>query len=447
MSRSVIFRFSSLGVLTFSAALFGGRSNSYAAPAGLNDYHQVRSFTLPVDNNPSSAGTLYSSLSNGAFLALNETQILQETSVASGTFTPVGSLPASFSPSFGPSFLAISPDGTTAAAGDQGGHIAVFNPSSPSSAAIDTLSDDFDGTWFSNNQLAITNSNGVQILNTTSKAVTTVVSDIGGASAGITFDSAGNLYTGDGFYFGTGANQTGLIKEFSKASWQSALSSGTPLDFQASGTLVAQLLSAASLGFDSSGNFFVGGADFFSGTGNFGYNALVSAAAIQSAIALPPTIGLITGSSPPSVLRQFDSPADDISNFDSGFWTYNNATGDLDLRYFGDTNVQVFSAVPEPGSISLLSVSTAVLMLRRRRRTRAAVIALTAVGACVTTAATSRPAQAGYIYNPNDLATTLISSTVPASTSPLLRSHRNSRTAAFGLQQFRKSQCAAKRNG
>jgi hypothetical protein len=367
MSRSVIYRFSCAGFLTFSAAIFGVQRTSNA-DVGINDYHPSGTFTLPTD--PSGNSVLFNSLSTGQLVTLNESQISVENSVGSGTFTPTGSLPASFSPSFGPTFITAAPGGTQVAAGDGNGDIAVFNPSTPSAATVYPLSAntfDFDAKWFNSNLLAITDSNGVDVLNATTGHVTNIITDIGGASGGIAFDSAGNLYTGDGFYFGGGPSQTGLIKEFSASSWQTALSSATPLDFEATGTDVAQLLSAASLGFDNSGNFFVGGADFFSGTGNFGYNALVSAAAIQSAIASPPTIGLITGSSPSNVLREFDSPAADISNTDSGYWDYNSTTGDLYLSYFDQSQVQIFS-VPEPGSITLLTLVGAAVMLRRKRR-------------------------------------------------------------------------------
>jgi hypothetical protein len=415
MSRSVIYRFSSAGFLTFIAALVGGQGGSSPVMAAISDYQLTRNFTLPTDNTPFSIGALFGSLPSGQLLVLNESQVLTETSVGSGTFNSVGTL-SNFNPSGGPSFLAVSPDGTKAAAGTNGnGSITVFNPSNVASSTNYNVSFDFDAAWFNNTLLAISDGNGVQILNTSNGSLATVVSDIGGASGGITFDSAGNLYTGDGFYFGAGPSQTGLIKEFSKASWQSALSS-MPLDFESAGTPVAQLLSASSIGFDNAGNFFAGGADFFGTTGNFGYNALVSADAIQEAIASSPTIGLITGSSPPSVLREFDSPADDISNTDPGFWTYNNATGELDLRYFGDNNVEVF-AVPEPGSITLLTLGSGILMFRRRRRTRAGLITL-AAGVCAATAVIPQSAQAGYTYNPTDFATTLISSTVPTSTSP-----------------------------
>jgi hypothetical protein len=362
MSRSVIYRFSCAGFLTFSAAIFGVHRTSNAA--GLYDYHPVGNFTLPTD--PSGNNVLFNSLSTGQLVTLNESQISVENSVGSGTFTPTGSLPASFSPSFGPTFITAAPGSTEVAAGDGNGDIATFNPSAPSAATVYPLSAntfDFDAKWFNTNLLAITDSNGVDILNATTGVVSNIVTDIGGASAGIAFDSAGNLYTGDGFYFGAGPSQTGLIKEFSASSWQTALLSNTPLDFESTGTEVAQLLSADSLGFDNSGNFYVGGADSFGTTGSFGFDALVSASAIQGAVAQ--TSAPITDSSSSADLREFSDP---YGQYTPGYWDYNNTTGDLYLSYFDQSQVQILSPVPEPTSITLLTLSSAAMILRRKRR-------------------------------------------------------------------------------
>jgi len=43
------------------------------------------------------------------------------------------------------------------------------------------------------------------------------------------------------------------------------LSGGSAINFESSGTLVANLLSAAFLGFDKQGNLYVGGGDFATG--------------------------------------------------------------------------------------------------------------------------------------------------------------------------------------
>jgi len=371
MSRSVIYRFSCAGFLVFGVTIFCGGTNANANPVSIYDYHQVGSFILPTSNS------LYSTLPTGQLLVLNGSQVLLQNGIDSSSFTPQGNLPtANFNSGF-PSFLDASPNGALVAAGDGSGDIAVFSPANPSAATIYSLPNggDYNAAWYNTNLLAITDSNGVDVLNTNTHAVTTVVSDIDGYSGGIAFDSAGNLYTGDGYYLGSGPSQTGLIKAFSALNWLGVLptpsnpSGGTALDFENQGTSVAQLLSAGSLGFDNSGNFYVGGADSFGSTGDYGYDTLVSATAIQSAVATQqPT--LITASSSADIVNIPDPDG----QYNPGYWNYNDATGELYLQYsdFGDNTVEIFSPVPEPGSIMLLTLCGAATILRRNRRSLSA---------------------------------------------------------------------------
>jgi hypothetical protein len=349
---------------------------AHAVSVSIYDYHPIGSFTLPTTSS------LYSPLPTGNLVVLNGSQVLIQNGIDSSSYTSQGNIPtASFSSAF-PSFISAAPNGSQVAAGDGNGDIAVFSPSNPSAATIYSLpaggTFDYNATWFNNSELAITDSNGVDILNTNTHTVATVISDIGGASSGIAFDSAGNLYTGDGYYYGGGANQpglapgasqTGLIKAFSVSSWQAALlPSGNPLDFEASGITVAQLLAAGSLGFDNSGNFFVGGGDNFGVTGDYGYDTLVGASAIQAAAASQQS-SVITGTPSPTV-RDITDPYDyPVNNYDPGYWTYNGANGELYLQYsdYGDNTVEVFSAVPEPRSIALLGLGGGALLLCRKR--------------------------------------------------------------------------------
>jgi hypothetical protein len=437
MSRSVFSRFSCAGLLAFSAAMVGGQKNRLLAD--IYNPNPIRSFTLPADSNSSSVGSLFGALPSGQLLVLNESQILKETAVNSGVFSPVGTI-ANFTPSFGPSFLSVSPDGTHAAAGSNGaGYITVFNPATPATATNFTVAGDFDSKWINNNLLAISDSSGVQILNTSNGSLKTVISDVGGASGGITVDSVGNLYTGDGFYFGGGASETGLIKEFSNASWNSALTSGTPLDFQANGAAVAKLLSADSLAFDNGGNLFVGGGDFFGSSGDFGYSAIVASSAIQAELSSPSSMPKVDMNST-AALQKILSPQSFIDDFDYGLWTYNPATSEAYLRYFGDSNVQAI-AVPEPASMALLGLGCGMLILRRRKNSpRDTGLRPVRIDSAVQTMSASRRnhhgpearvstvllalaamsilpefARADYTYNPVDFATAVISSTVTGS--------------------------------
>ena len=58
---------------------------------------------------------------------------------------------------------------------------------------------------------------------------------------------------------------TGWIKAFEPADWMAPLTGGDPVDFEAEQTLIADLLSAASLGFDGEGDLYVGGGDLYGG--------------------------------------------------------------------------------------------------------------------------------------------------------------------------------------
>ena len=366
-----------------------------SASAGIDDYALTRTFTLPPANNAAANTVLFDNLADGRLLALNEAQVLVETAVGSGSFASLGTLPG-FAPTFGPSFLAVSPDGTRAVAGSNGGgSVTVFDTASPTSAT-NFAGGDFDGAWIDNGSVAVSNASGVQVLDATSGTFTTVVTNVGGASGGVALDAAGNLYTGNGFDTVAGGSETGTIKSFAPAQWRAALTGGAAADFENNGTLVADLLSAGSLGFDAEGNLFVGGGDFFGDTPDAGYAGIVAAGAVGSTF--------VTAASGPEVLRKFASPQATVDNFQSPIWTYNEATGEAYLRYFGDDRVSVY-AVPEPSSLALLGLGGLALLVRRRRRTVAAV----AAGGVALAAAGS--ARAAYTFDANDFAVEVVAST------------------------------------
>lgn len=334
---------------------------------GIYDYQPTRSFTLPAPNGLSGGQVLYDPLPDGRLLLLNGATVSVETGLKTGNFNTLGNI-AGFAPTFGPTFLAVAPDGTRAVAGTGGGTVAVFDTSNPATVANYSVQD-FSGEWIDNRYLAIANAaptSGVQVLDTTTSSVKQAITNVGGASAGVAFDAAGNLYTGNAFDFSPGGSGAGWIKEFSAAAWQNALATSTPLDFEASGTPVADLLSAYPIGFDPSGNMFVGGGDFFGGSGDYGYAALIDAAAVASALAVPQASPSITSGSSASVLRKFASPQTTIDFSQPPNWNYNAATGELYLSYaFGDGNVTVYAAVPEPSCL-LLAVLCGMLVLTQR---------------------------------------------------------------------------------
>jgi hypothetical protein len=94
----------------------------------------------------------------------------------------------------------------------------------------------------------------------------------------------------------------------------------------------------------------------------------VGASAIQTAAASQQS-SVITGT-PSATVRDITDPYDyPVNNYDPGYWTYNDANGELYLQYsdYGDNTVEVFSAVPEPGSIALLGLGGGAFLLRRKR--------------------------------------------------------------------------------
>lgn len=335
------------------------------------NYAVVGSFSRP-------AADAYDVLNDGRIIALDGADVYTETAVGSQSFTKLGTISGmDLGGYYGSAFLRVSPNGTKFAVGNNGGaswsnfEVGVLNVSDLS-GNVYTGVNHYDAEWADNTNLLITSgsigsNSGVTALDTTSSTSSPtnpiVINNIVGASGGVTVDSAGRLYTGNAYDNDTGSgSETGWIKAFDETSWRAAISSGTPIDFEANGTLVADLLSCASLGFDNEGNFFVGGGDAFSGSGDYDYAALVSASAIADVFA--GTGSVIDPNSPADVLRKFD-PEPGVTNY-SWYWNYNATAGELYLAKFDDSTVW---AVPEPATMCLLGLGTFALLKRRRKNT------------------------------------------------------------------------------
>jgi hypothetical protein len=341
-------------------------ATSQSLAVGIDDYRLQRTFTLPAAGPGSGGNVLMDTLPDGRILVLNGRAVSVETAPQSSVFAPLGNV-AGFAPGFGPSFLAVSPDGSRAVAGTNGeGSVVVFDTNNPAATTPFTISD-LAGEWIDNQLLAITSFGSLQVLNTATSAVETIINIGGGFSGGVTVDADGNLYTGNGFDSATGGSETGWIKAFSQADWQNALATDTPLDFETDGIPVADLLTAASLGFDASGNMFVGGGDFFGGSGDLGYAALVDASAVAAAFAGSQTAPPISSISPAGDLRKLMSPPDTVTAQLPPFWNLNRATDELYLGYtFGDGTIYVY-AVPEPAAWLLMSCCGLMFVARWQR--------------------------------------------------------------------------------
>lgn len=329
-----------------------------------NDYGLTGSFSLP-------ASGVFDVLGDGRLVTLDGADVYAETAVGSRAFGLVGTLPDADMPDpmyAGPAFVRVSPDGTRIAVGNNGGsswtnhQVGVFNLGGLTGDWFPV--DHYEAEWVDGTNLALTagayGPTGVTVLDTFSEPSSptnpTVVTNVGGASAGITFDTLGNLYTGNGYQFG-GPSETGWIKAFSHDSWTEALSGGPAVDFEAEGTLIVDLLSAAALGFDAEGNLHVGGGDYAGGVNDKGFGALVRSTAIADAF---------SGFGPadpfdPEEVRKFD-PDDVGENFYDV--NYNDVTGEL---YFREGSTVYTYVVPEPGSLLLLTIA-GLLGLRRYKR-------------------------------------------------------------------------------
>ena len=289
-----------------------------------------------------SFGVAGAALTDGRLLAVTGSDFFVETAVGSGDFALAATLDSSITDGTDPGFLAVSDSGTVALGAGFGRPVvtfdsALFDAASPSvistgNAGVFSV-DHFAGAWRDDDTLALTSSGVVTELDTVSGDTTTLVANIDGASAGVAFDDAGNLYTGNGFDSGPGGTVTGEIRSFSPGEI-----AGTA-DFVTDGAFVAELLSASPLHFDGFGNLIAAGGDF--GDGDVGYVGVFNPG---------------TGE-----LAQLD-PLGTGDAFYSAF--VNEATGELIVQSGSDWFVY---SVPAPGATALGALGLASAARRRRR--------------------------------------------------------------------------------
>ncbi len=329
-----------------------------------------------------SFGTSAAVLADGRIVASTGNGVYLESAVGSGVFDLVSTFDsAQMAGSVDPSFLCVSPSGERLAVGGGFGKpIAVFDidalgvPGAPMELLAGVSADYFsvgsyDAAWYDEASLALTGGDWgqpahVTLLDTSSDPSLPdnpiIVSNIGGSSAGIAFDAAGTLFTGNGFA-GNGPSDTGHVKAVAYADWQAGLQ-GDPADFEQEAIFIVDLLSAGSLGFDAEGNFFVGGGDAFSGdTGHF---ALIDNQALADALAGLSAIDL----GDPTQVRTFDPEG--TGSVGSYTVAYNPVSGDLyggwaDGYSSGDAVTWAVYNIPTPTSGLLLAIGGASLRGRR----------------------------------------------------------------------------------
>lgn len=257
-----------------------------------DEYLLAEEFTLPAGGGP------FDFLDDGRIIVVAGAEVYLEDAIRSRTFTFLGTLENANIPGFGAAFVRVSPDGEKVAVGNngfgKGAEVGIFEPQATKGVISVSWYDEvqhFQAAWHDNDTLLLTVGfpttavTALDISDPEAPTITVVITNIGGASAGVALDAEGNLYTGNGYAFrDAGLSETGWVKAFTNADWTAALAGGAALDFEAGGVLVVDLLSASPLGFDAEGNLYVGGSDSF-GSGDSDYAGLVRASAVGAALA------------------------------------------------------------------------------------------------------------------------------------------------------------------
>ncbi len=330
-------------------------SASIANADAFGSYVHVGTFELPT------GAAAFDVAGDGSIMAIVDDALYLEDGVGAGSFSLLGVLPTADIASFGAAFLRVSPDGTKFAVGNNGGaggvyQVGVFDALTLAGAWF--TADHFDAEWADDTYLAITagdfaGPSVVTLLDTADgdplNAV--IIEGINGASAGIAFDAFGNLYTGNGFSFGD-PGLTGEVRAFTFASWTAAATGGTPLDFNADGTAIINILSASPLGFDTEGNLYVGG-----GGDEADFVALAKASAVADAMAGAGAIDI----GDPALVRGFDPDDANPSNFYSA--NHNAATGELMVRDYGASTVHAHAPMEAVPTVSQWGIASMVLLL------------------------------------------------------------------------------------
>ncbi|HED53638.1 MAG TPA: hypothetical protein ENJ00_05490 [Phycisphaerales bacterium] len=235
----------------------------------VNPYHLVQTFELPSGS--------FDVLPDGRLLAIDGTgQVRIQDSINASTYSPAGSVGMVNSSGFAPSFVSLSPDGSTLAVGNNefnaGNAVLFFDAgdvmSGSASPTASITTPNFTAAWSDNDTLFVTGADassfatGVFRLELSDLSATTVIEPAGGFSGDVAIQND-RLYAGEG--------NTGDVRSFDLDTLEMA---GSSIDI-ASGDFVASNASAGSIDFDSLGNIIIAGGVFDFGTGTFSGSAAV----------------------------------------------------------------------------------------------------------------------------------------------------------------------------
>jgi len=343
-----------------AGAVFVGTACLCASVSGaVPAYQLVGQYDLPT------AGP-FDVLPDGRVMMLDGTDVVVQDALNASSFSTVGSIPAGLVPTT-PSFFSVSPDGSRIGIGDNvfgaGAQVLLLESSALSTGGASPVSTvaspNFEAHWADNDTLYVTGSDGGSVVNeidAPTASARTVIDGVGGASGGVTTDGT-YLYTANGFA-GSGPSGTGEVKAFTLADVAGA---ATPIDFEANGVSVVDDLSGNSLGFDSEGNFLIGGGDYFGASGDFGYFAVYDDAALAGALA--------GGGIMPRSERLTFTPRLSTDSYSAQL---NETTGELLVTYFDNTTFTPGTTVyryqvPTPGAAGALALLGAAGLRRRRR--------------------------------------------------------------------------------
>ncbi len=323
---------------TIRLAVLAAAASSIITPAARADlnvpYSLVGTFALPSNT--------YDLLPDGRLISIDPAgNVAIQNAVNASAYTNVGSIGAVNSDGFGPAFVAVSPDGSTLAVGNNefnNTNAVLFFDTAQATTGNATPTSSittphFAGGWADNQTFYVSGADSatfgtvVNRLDVALGTATTVIDPAGGFS-GAVHASGGNLYAGEG--------DTGNVFAFDLATLAAA-TIPTPIN---TGTHSTTHESAGSIDTDPFGNLIVAGGFYDFGSNTYSGSAAVIDPLTQDKLVLTPAgTGTFYGS------------------------YFNHATNELVVTADGTAFVY---AIPTPATLAPFTLG--LIAIRRRNR-------------------------------------------------------------------------------